>query len=335
MHCHWDECGRFTRAGPGDWLTRRLGRLARSSRARLSTVVAFVILCSAQAAGMPSAGAVVYLNTPFTNQQDMYEPVRPAALLVGEYEYVDPTPDDPGGWIATSLVSSIKWASWGAASASGTGQAEITWVPSDEHELRYGPQPVTLLAGGLQHCGGLSVYTSLELGLVGQVAPLPYFGFVRRDSRLQPCRVQVGEYYPGEPIEIAKGLRPGGPDACDNVRLRTPDVGPGREEGFGTTFCTLRWKKWGSPTATGTGVVLWHERLYGAEIKVSRVHLCPFWTVTYTRVTTTLWGPGQRISALFPRHLGPRSTTRIEALIGRRGQPHRAISETTAGLRCF
>jgi hypothetical protein len=290
---------------PNRWRRRTLALMCGATLAMTVTL--------AVAAGVRSAradGPTVYLNQPRLN-----EPVRPASVFFGESAS------------ATATLRGLSWSSWGGDTAAGSGQAFITWLETGSHHGE-ATVPVIVTAGGRQECGGLSVYTTVEMQLApGQAAP-PHFTAVQRDKEIQRCQIHAGSYVAGhEERTDPRGCFFAG--LSHHLLFRHVGSFPS-----GIFYCAMRWKGWGSATATGVGVARKGEQQYGLRVVLSDIRWCTPWGVSYTRETAELWGDAERFGG--QGNVTRRAAAHLEFLIGRAGQPHRRAHDSApASAHCI
>jgi hypothetical protein len=264
----------------------------------------------------PSAHTASTLPLAFLNQPRLSEAMRPAAISFGE-------PRSPT--VPAVSLSGVQWATWGEATASGTGQALIEWASAGHQEIAHLSVDVT--ASGLSRCGGLNVYTSLGIDLApGAVAP-PDFSQVQRDHAVQPCQVHAGRY-------VAGTVERSDPQGCFftglSERLLFRSVG---HYPYGINYCAMHWTSWGSSQAVGVGVARKADQQWGLRVVLTRPAWCPSWTISYTQETAELWGVGEQQGA--GGNVSPHDTKQLDSLIGRPGQPHWTAHEAMpAQARC-
>jgi hypothetical protein len=270
------------------------------------------------AAQSSSATGPVYLN-----QRAVVQPVRPASFHVANYG------PSGGDVVAFSTVAGVSWSAWGGVIARGSGSATITWGPkngSEEHPLSQATVPVNVIASGLQHCGGFTVYTSLEIQPALGVEPSPYFADVQHDEEVHPCHVRADSYYQGEPEERRLPM-----GACDYKGLHE-GTGINLRSGETNVFCAMRWSAWGATSTTGIGVVEVNNRLYAARVELNHIRWCLNWTVAYTEETVQVWGDGVQDPHTFRRGVpvSPRTVTELTSVIGRPGEHYRTLRYSAA-----
>jgi hypothetical protein len=245
-----------------------------------------------------AAVASVYLNQP-----RLPEPIQPKAVDVGEYS--------AHGVSATSSLSGLSWTGWGEATATGTGQALIRWGNRPEDQATVA---AVVSVSGRESCDGVLIYTSLTMQPAAGVVAPSQFALVERDIYLSPCQVHGGSYVAGRDERTQ-------PQDCFFTGLSNKLLfGSIPSYRFGAEYCAMRWVGWGTPTAVGIGVARKTEWQYGVRVRLSHPAWCSAWTVSYTQETIELWGKGEPLLGLGA--VSRASERRLEARIGRKGQPH-------------
>jgi hypothetical protein len=271
------------------------------------TLIAITLGGEAQA-----AGPTVYLNAPLANQ-----PTRPASF--GPNKGPGMILDDP------NYVQGIQWNSWGEAQATGAGQVSL-------ETTRTATSPVTVILGGLEQCGGLSVYSSYSLQLAAGASAPKYWPSGQTGTF--PCRVVAGGYFPSGPFTrkgeaaggcVFQGLEAnaqffaqfpwlGGDDASLTNLTWTPRLPRGSAY---TLFCRMQWTAWAQPTVTGKGVLRNGVKQWGAKVQLSQPGWCPKLGVAYTHLMMTLYGSGEEITG--QGNISKSAANRLRSSIGRSG----------------
>jgi hypothetical protein len=263
---------------------------------------------------LPSVATAAVPSHVYLDQAGSSEAVRPSSLRLGEYHSADLHT------LANAAVSGISWSSWGGAAAEGTGQALIQWTDAATglHAQERATVPVLVSASGLQTCGGISVYTSLVISPApGAVAP-PHFAQVAHDMNVMPCAVHAASYVAGKEERH-------NPNGCFFQGMSYLMLVPP----FSLYYCAMHWKTWGAPTTVGIGVARVGYKQYGIRVKLTRIQWCTKWTISYTRETAEIWGGGEGITGM--GNVSGSSASRLRALIGRPGQPHKTVHESVPG----
>jgi hypothetical protein len=264
-----------------------------------------LLVPNAASAAAPS----VYLD-----QAGLSEAIRPSSLRLGEYHSADLHT------LANAAISGVSWSSWGGTTAEGTGQALIQWTDATTglHAQDHATVPVLVTASGLSTCGGVSVYTTLTIGVAAGATEPPHFAQVQYDREVLPCAVHAGRYVAGQQERHD-------PNGCFFAGVSERIIVPP----FSIFYCAMRWKDWGASTTTGEGVARIGFKQYGIRVKLSGVRWCKKWTVSYTKETAEIWGAGEAISGM--GNVSSSDAARLRALIGSSGQAHKTVREVMPG----
>jgi hypothetical protein len=298
-------------APPSTQTTARPGRAWRRVLVALTVAGVCLLLLAA------SAGAALP-PTVYLDQSGLSEAIQPSSFRIPEYHSADLLT------LVNAAVSDVSWSSWGGSTAEGSGEALIQWTDASTgpHAQDHATVPVSVTAGGLTSCGGIGVYTSLVINPAPGAEVPPHFAQVQRDKNVLPCAVHAGGYVAGE----AERHDPGG---CFFKGLRELIVTPP----FSLDYCAMRWQAWGSSSTIGAGVARIGFKQYGLRVKLKQIRWCSKWTVSYTSETAEVWGTGEPITG--QGNVTPSDATRLTALIGRHGQPHKTVHEAmAAGAGC-
>jgi hypothetical protein len=253
----------------------------------------------------------------------------------------------PNYW--NSYVSAITWMSWGSGQAVGTGLVSLL-------EGNGATSPVTVNLGGKQDCAGVPVYTTYSLELApGAAAPRQW---PKGKTGTFPCeRLRVYGYSPMSPegcdfrgLGRASNWHEGG-----HYPRWQPKPPPEPEtDTAGETFCYLRWRHWGQPTATAKGIREWlaiphsEERYWPVELRLSDPLWCQAATssfpavgasaITYGRLDMTLWGKPRRYKGTNPSKATGQRRGKKQSFVERitSGEGECAIGtelESTTGVR--
>ncbi len=262
----------------------------------------------------------------FLNQPDIPAAPQPTAFRIADYTTSD------FRIAVNSSVSAVTWSSWGEATARGTGRALVQWTDASTglHHQDRTTVPVTVVATNQATCGGVTVYTGLEIEVISGVTPSPHFGLVDRDDKVLPCQVHGGgpsaasspEYSPSQQYVPGDREERNDPHACLFHGISERIIRPP----FSVSYCAMRWKSWGASTTVGEGVARIGFRQYGIRVHLSRVRWCSRWTVSYTRERAEIWGHGTAITG--QGNVSTSEAKRLTSLIGRAGEAHNSFQES-------
>jgi hypothetical protein len=295
--------------------------MRRDSFHAYGLITALVVSALAIFAIPAAATTLVYLNQP-----DIAPHPQPSAFRLADYSSSD------FRTAVNSQLSAVTWSSWGEPTAQGTGQALIQWTDASTglHHQDRATVPVIVTAGNRATCGGVTVYTSLEIQIADGATTPPHFALVQRDDKVLPCKVHGGgpgaaaspEYSSSQQYVAGDQEEKSDPRGClfqgiSEKIIRSP---------FSVSYCAMRWKSWGAATTTGRGVARIGFRQYGIRVHLYRVRWCSRWSVSYTRETAEIWGSGTTISG--QGNVSRSEVSRLTELIGRAGQPHSTFHES-------
>jgi hypothetical protein len=115
------------------------------------------------------------------------------------------------------------------------------------------------------------------------------------------------------------------PNGCFFKGLREVIIRPP----FSLDYCAMRWKGWGASSTTGLGVARIGFQQYGLRVRLSLIHRCKQWALSYTQETAEIWGAGETLTG--QGNVSSSEAARLRALVGRAGQPHKTVRLTMPG----
>jgi hypothetical protein len=291
-------------------------------------LIALLLVSGSSSAMADSIG--VYLNVP------MAHPERPTTIP--GYELNKPDTHDLTKFLSVqSHVDGITWSSWGASTATGSGQIDVSSSDTRPgHAQPYVSQSaaVSIVAGDPVSCGGRQLYTAYTLTLTGADPEPRDFSYIK--ERSLPCRMQALSYYAG----IEKVANTTGDCLFHGVTEQLPS-------GFGYLgYCRMKWNGWSNSSTVGTGIARavtlpttcdGHEECdYGIRVRLSEPAWCPAYGMSYTQERLEVFGRGMPLSSEPQTRTGvvaPSIERSLKATIGH-GRPRVFYDHAQASQHC-